>query len=81
MLPSGATPGNFIYADTSSLYATNKILYITPAYVEPLLGGSLSATVGYEPNSNGIKEGYGSYSTAGSTAADLASSTLSLIHI
>jgi hypothetical protein len=75
VLPSGATPGNFIYADTSSLYATNKILYITPAYVEPLLGGSLSATVGYEPNSNGIKEGYGSYSTAGSTAADLASST------
>ncbi len=66
VLPTNAAPGNFIYADTSSLYATNKIVYISPVYVEPLLGGNLSATGSFEPNSNGIKEGYGNYGYAGS---------------
>ena len=54
MLPTA--PGTFIYADNSKLYATNKIVYETPA-VETL-GGKLSGMIGFEPNSNGIKEGY-----------------------
>ncbi len=54
MLPT--TPGLFIYADISKLYATNKVVYETP--VVETLGGKLSGAIGFEPNSNGIKEGY-----------------------
>jgi len=53
LLPTEATPGNFIYADTSALYATDKVVLLSPAI------DGLSAGVGYEPNSNGLKEGYG----------------------
>lgn len=53
MLPTN--PGLFIYADSSSLYATNKVVYESPA-VEAL-GGKLSGIIGFEPSSNGIKEG------------------------
>jgi hypothetical protein len=66
LLPTAATPGNFIYADASGLYATGKIVYISPA----IAGFSVAA--GYEPNSNGIKEGYGdcaSASTLSSTSS------------
>lgn len=62
LLPSGK-PGQFIYADQGNLYTTDKIVYISPAYVDPLLGGKLSAAVSYEPNSNGIKEGAASISS------------------
>jgi hypothetical protein len=79
LLPTDAavTGGNnFIYADTSNLYATDKVVYISPAIA------GLSAGFGYEPNSNGIKEGYGNCATAssvnaagtGSTCADVSSS-------
>jgi hypothetical protein len=60
LLPTEATPGNFIYADASALYATDKIVFLSPAV------NGLSAGFGYEPNSNGLKEGYGSCSTAAS---------------
>ncbi len=62
LLPSGA-PGQFIYADQGALYTTDKLVYITPAVTDPLLDGKLSAVVSYEPNSNGIKEGYASLSS------------------
>jgi len=61
MLPSGA-PGQFIYADQGGLYTTSKIVYISPSVDEPLLGGKLSAIISFEPNSNGIKEGYATFS-------------------
>jgi hypothetical protein len=69
LLPTEATPGNFIYADASGLYATDKIVYLSPA----ISGFSVGA--GYEPNSNGLKEGYSTNSTASSTSAALVSST------
>jgi hypothetical protein len=56
LLPSGA-PAQFIYADQGALYTTDKIVYISPAIVEPVLGGKFSAIVSYEPNSNGLREG------------------------
>jgi hypothetical protein len=68
MLPGSATPGNFIFADTGNLYATDKVVYISPAFA------GLSASAGYEPNSNGLKEGYGNDSTASSTSGALSSS-------
>jgi hypothetical protein len=56
LLPSGA-PNQYIYADQGALYTTDKIVYISPAVSEPVLGGKFNAIVSYEPNSNGIKEG------------------------
>jgi len=75
LLPSNAAPtSTIIYADQSAVYSTDKIVYISPAYIDPLLGGGLSATVGFEPNSNGLKEGYDNYSGANSLSADLSAS-------
>jgi hypothetical protein len=68
ILPTDATPANFIYADTSSLYATDKIVYISPSFF------GLNAAVSYEPNSNAIKEGFGNNGFATDTSAALASS-------
>jgi hypothetical protein len=73
MLPSGASPGGsnqFIYADQTPLYATDKVVYISPAIA------GLSAAVSYEPNSNGVKEGYNSNTIASSTSAALSSSPI-----
>jgi hypothetical protein len=69
-LPTNAAPSVFIYADTSGLYATDKVVYISPKYD----GFGLAA--GYEPNSNGIKEGYAANvgTSPLSTSADLSSS-------
>jgi hypothetical protein len=68
LLPTAATPGNFIYADTGNLYATGKVVFISPAF------DGFSAMAGFEPNSNGLKEGNGSCTIAGSTCAALSSS-------
>lgn len=54
MLPSA--PGLFIYADTSVLYSTNKIVYVSPSFGTDY--GNFSGIIGFEPNSNGIKQGY-----------------------
>ncbi|MDD2794287.1 porin, partial [Acidocella sp.] len=62
LLPSGA-PGQFIYADQGALYTTDKLVYISPALAEPMLDGKFSAVISFEPNSNGIKEGYASLSS------------------
>lgn len=56
MLPSAA-PTQFVYADQGALYTTNKIVYITPALAENVLGGKFDAAMSFEPTSNGIKEG------------------------
>jgi len=69
VLPSKATPANFIYADASGLYATDKVVYLTPTIA------GFSGAFGYEPNSNGLKEGYASDATASSTSAAQSSTT------
>jgi len=67
-IPSNSAPANFIYADSSGLYATDKIVYMSPSIA------GLAFGVGYEPNSNGLKEGDDACATAVSTCADLAAS-------
>jgi hypothetical protein len=67
-LPSNSNPSNFIFADASGLYATDKIVYMSPTIA------GLSAGVGYEPNSNGLKEGDDVCGAAVSTCANLAAS-------
>ncbi len=72
LLPSGA-PGQFIYADQGALYTTDKLVYISPAVAEPVLNGKFSAVVSFEPNSNGIKEGYANLgSVYGAQASSIA---------
>lgn len=71
MFPSNSVPagGNqFIYADQTAVYATDKVVYVSPAY------DGVSVVAGYEPNSNGLKEGYNNDTAASSTSANLASS-------
>ena len=60
-IPSGATPTNFVYADTSGLYATDKIVYLSPTIA------GFSMAVGFEPSSDGLKEGTASCLNASST--------------
>ncbi len=68
-LPTAAVPSQFIYADQGALYATDKVVYLTPAIA------GISGAISYEPNSNGIREGYAGCVIAGSTCAALSSST------
>jgi hypothetical protein len=71
LLPTNAAPGGtIVWADQVSLYGTNKLVYITPKLYG--FGGAFS----YEPNSNGLNEGYFNNTTATSTSAELASSTV-----
>jgi hypothetical protein len=70
-LPQSAVPSQFIYADSGQLYSTNKIVYISPAF------SGLSASASYEPNSDGIQEGYANNNNASSTSAALSSSSSS----
>ncbi len=72
LLPSGR-PGKFIYANQGTLYATDKIVYISPAVSDSVFDGSLSVAVGYEPNANGIKEGTASLFSAASALNDAVS--------
>jgi hypothetical protein len=69
LLPSPGAPSSFIYADQGALYTTDKLVYISPAVSEPVLDGQFSAAISYEPNSNGIKEGYANQSTIYSAQA------------
>ncbi|MGE4482542.1 porin [Acidocella sp.] len=71
MLYPGTAPGNFIYANQGPLYTTDKIVYLTPTV--DVLAGGLSGAIGFEPNSNGLKEGYASTgSTSGANVSSLA---------
>jgi hypothetical protein len=78
VLPSHAVPGEFAYADQGALYGTNKIVFLSPAIAEPVLGGNFNAGVGFEPNSNGMEEGYGNCASASSTCASLVSTSSAL---
>ncbi len=71
LLPTDSAPANFIYADASGLYATDKVVYISPTFY------GFSASAGYEPNSNGLKEGYGNNPYATTTSAALSASNSS----
>ena len=73
VVPSKARPGEFIYADQGALYTTDKVVLISPSFAEPYLGGKFSAMASYEPNSDGIKEGYATCSVASATCAALSS--------
>jgi hypothetical protein len=71
MFPSNSVPygsNQFIYADQSAVYSTDKVVYISPAFA------GFSVVAGYEPNSDGLKEGYNSCSSATSTCAALSAS-------
>ena len=59
-IPSAAEPGTFVYADSSHLYSTDKVVYLSPTVA------GFSASVGFEPSSDGLKEGTGTCSTASS---------------
>lgn len=70
MIPGYAsvTSGNnFMYADQSALYATDKIVYLTPSFL------GLSGIASFEPNSNGLKEGYDNNNYVNATSANLSS--------
>lgn len=54
MLPTG--PSLFVYGDTSALYSTDKVVYESPKFETAY--GNFSGIVGFEPNSNGMKQGY-----------------------
>jgi hypothetical protein len=69
VLPTAAAPSTFVYADASALYATDKVVYVSPVIA------GFSGSFGYEPNSNGLKEGYGSDAEAVATSAALSSAT------
>ncbi len=76
VVPGNALPAQFIYANQGALYTTDKVVLISPALGEPYLGGKLSGVFSYEPNSSGLKEGYGSYcSYANTGCSGVASST------
>ena len=58
----------FIFADTSHLYSTNKFVYESPKFETAY--GNFSGIVGFEPNSNGIKEGYSNTASSAGTNVD-----------
>jgi hypothetical protein len=59
---------NFIVGNQANLYATDKVVYIGPTI------DGFSAGAGYEPNSDGLKEGYGNNTEASITSAALSAS-------
>ncbi|MDD2704046.1 MAG: porin [Acidocella sp.] len=68
-LPSYASPINtIVWGDQVALYGSDKIVYISPKIY------GFNAIASYEPNSNGLKEGYANCTTANSTCAALSSS-------
>ena len=75
VVPSKAQPGQFIYADQGALYTADKLVLLSPAITEPLLGGAFTAVASYEPNSNGIKEGNNSNCTVAGGTCDNTTST------
>jgi hypothetical protein len=66
IVPSAAHP-TWLFSDTGALYTSLKIVYLTPTFA------GFNAGIGFEPNSNGIKEGLAACTVAQSTCAALAS--------
>ncbi len=53
LLPRSAAPtSTIIYADQPALYATPKLVYLSPDF------SGASFAIGFEPEANGIKQGY-----------------------
>jgi hypothetical protein len=70
LLPTYASPINtIVWGDQVALYGSDKIVYISPKIY------GFNAIVSYEPNSNGLNEGYYNNPYATSTSASLASSS------
>lgn len=70
MMPTG--PSLFVYADSSALYSTDKIVYESPKFETAY--GDFSGIVGFEPNSNGIKEGYANTGSTWASADSISGS-------
>jgi hypothetical protein len=68
LIPTHAAAGNFFDSLHHELYSTTKLVYLSPAF------HNVSFGVSYEPNSNGIKQGFGSNATASSTSQALSAS-------
>ncbi len=66
IVPGDAHP-TWLFADTGALYATSKIVYLSPSFA------GINFGVGFEPNSNGINEGIANCATAALTCGDLSS--------
>jgi predicted porin len=68
-IPTNTEPSaTIVFANYSGLYSTDKVVYVSPQF------RGFSAIVSYEPNSNGIKEGYANSTVASSSCAALTSS-------
>jgi len=71
VLPSNAAPQlTLTYADQPALYATDKLVILSPKYK------GFSGAFSYEPNSNGLNEGYLNNTVASSTSAAESSSSV-----
>jgi hypothetical protein len=73
-VPSNTVPGNFVFADQSKLYATDKIVYLSPKIANFSMG------VGFEPSSNGLKEGTANCATAATTCSSVSSYSSSTVN-
>lgn len=77
VVPTKALPSSvsnpFIFADQGALYTADKIVLLSPAVSDPLLGGNFTGAVSYEPNGNGFKQGDANNAEALITSADLSS--------
>ncbi len=65
LVPGAAHP-TWLFSDTGALYTSLKMVYLSPSY------GGANFGIGFEPNSNGIKEGLANCTVAQSTCAALA---------
>jgi hypothetical protein len=66
LLPREAAPtSTIIYADQPAVYSTFKIVYISPSFQ------GLKFSAGFEPNSDGIKQGYSPTNAQAPSAAYL----------
>jgi hypothetical protein len=63
----GAAHPTWLFSDNGALYTTMKIVYLSPSF------GGVNFGVGYEPNSNGFKEGLANCAVAALTCEALAS--------
>jgi hypothetical protein len=66
LVPGAAHP-TWLFSDTGALYATQKIVYLSPSF------GGVNFGIGYEPNSNGFKEGIANCGVASVTCGALSS--------
>ncbi|HET9148494.1 MAG TPA: porin [Acetobacteraceae bacterium] len=66
LVPGAAHP-TWLFSDTGALYTTLKVVYLSPSF------DGVNFGIGYEPNSNSIKEGLANCNVAALTCQALAS--------